>query len=216
MGKKTKYPSYSGGEVRINGNTKTSSQKIGDTIVSNYNMSETEKNIYDSVLNNMDSSLANLFKISDPQRQAWNNQLDALKQSGIDNINSIYTPMQNNLKNDIAARFGNLDNSTFLNNLKKITDSKSQAVAQLSNNLSLAQNDLYTQELQNRMNMISFLNGLNNSFNNNILSYMGLANQNSSSGNSYNQIAHSKNLENYNNMMNQYYNQAMQAVPLFL
>ena len=120
------------------------------------------------------------------------------------------------MKNDIAARFGNLDNSTFLNNLKKITDSKSQAVAQLSNNLSLAQNDLYTQELQNRMNMISFLNGLNNSFNNNILSYMGLANQNSSSGNSYNQIAHSKNLENYNNMMNQYYNQVMQAVPLFL
>ena len=117
-------------------------------------MSDTEKNIYDSVLNNMDSSLANLFKISDPQRQAWNSQLDALKQSGIDNINSIYTPMQNNLKNDIAARFGNLDNSTFLNNLKKITDSKSQAVAQLSNNLSLAQNDLYTQELQNRMNKI--------------------------------------------------------------
>lgn len=219
MGKKTKYPAYSGGSVTINGKTKASSRKVGDTVTSNYNMSDTEKNIYDSVLNNMDSSLANLFKISEPQRQAWNEQLDAIRQQGIDNIESIYTPMQNSLKNDIASRFGNLDNSTFLNNLKKITNNKANAVAQLSNNLALTQNDLYQNELTNRMNVINFLNGLNTSFNNNMLGYMGLANQNASAGNSYNQMAYN----NQNNLLNQYMNlqkqlsqTALQFAPLFL
>ena len=216
MGKKTKYPAYSAGSASINGKNKATTQKIGDKVVSNYNMSDTEKNIYDSVLNNMDSSLANFFKVSDPQRQAWNEQLDVMRQQGIDNIENIYTPMQNNLKSDIASRFGNLDNSAFLNNLKKITDNKANAVAQLSNNLALTQNDLYKNELMNRINTINFLNGLNTSFNNNILGYMGLANQNSSAGNSYNQTAYNKNREAYSNMMNQLNSQILQYAPLFL
>ena len=216
MGKKTKYPAYSAGSVSINGKNKATSQKIGDRVVSNYNMSDTEKNIYDSVLSNMDSSLANLFKVSDPQKQAWNEQLDVMRQQGIDNIESIYTPMQNNLKNDVASRFGNLDNSTFLNNLKKITNNKANAVAQLSNNLALTQNDLYKNELVNRMNIINFLNGLNTSFNNNMLGYMGLANQNSSAGNSYNQLAYNNNRNAYSNMLNQLNSQIMQYAPLFL
>ena len=215
MGKKTKAPAYSGGSVVVNGKTKASTQKIGDTVVSNYNMSDVEQNIYDSVLDNIDSSLQNLFKVSDPQRQAWDEQISALEQKGIENINNIYTPMQNNLKNDVAARFGNLDNSTFLNNLKKITDNKANAVAQLSTNLALTQNDLYSNELINRMNMINFLNGLNTSFNNNMLGYMGLANQNSSSGNSYNQMAYNNSQNSFNNMMNRLTSQAMQLANNF-
>ena len=216
MSKTTKYPAYTGGEVKLNGKTKASSYKSGDTIVSNYKMSEKEKSIYDSVLNNMDSSIANLFKISDPQRQAWNEQLDLMKQEGINNIDSIYTPMQNNLKNDIASRFGNLDNSTFLNNLKKITDNKAKAVSNLSNNLTMAQSDLYTNELQNRMNILNFLSGLNTSFNNNMLSYMGLANQNSATGNQYSQMAYNSNINRNNNMISQINSQLMQYLPLFL
>jgi hypothetical protein len=139
-----------------------------------------------------------------------------MKQEGINNIDSIYTPMQNSLKNDIASRFGNLDNSTFLNNLKKITDNKAKAVANLSNDLTMAQNDLYTNELQNRMNVLNFLNVLNTSFNNNMLGYMGVANQNSALGNPYSQMAYNSNLNRNNNIMSQINSQMMQFLPLFL
>lgn len=204
-----KYPTYSGGAVRVNGQTKASTSKNGDTVVSNYNMSNAEKNIYDSVLNNMDLSLAGLFSISEPQRQAWNNQLKAMEQQGLENINNIYTPMQDNLKNDIASRFGNLDNSAFLNNLKKITDNKSKAAADLSNNLVMVQNDLYTDEIKNRLNIISLLNDLNNSINNNIMNYMNLSSRMSSAGNTYNQTAYNNNSQN--NLYNQYLNMQKQA-----
>lgn len=214
MGKKSKYPAYSGGSVVVNGKTKAYTQRIGNDVVSKYYMSDAEQKIQDSILDNMDSSLENLFNITSPQRHEWQNTLDAMKREGISNINDIYTPMENNLKNDIAMRFGNLDNSTFLNNLKKITDNKSKAVAQLGNDLALMQDDLYTNELQNRINTLNFLDGFNTSFNNNMLNYMGLANQNSSSGNSYNQMAYNSKMSN-NNLMNKLAVQALQLGKYF-
>jgi len=187
MGKSTKYPSYSGGTVSINGKNVAKTSKKNNTVNSNFNMGKTEASIYNSIQNNMSNVLSDLFTISDPQRQEWQQQLSALKNVGIANINDIYTPLQNNLRNDIASRFGNLDNSVFLDNLNAITTNKSKAIADLSNNLALTQNDLYNKEIQNRINLLALLDGLNNSINNNILSYLGLANQNANSGNQYNQ-----------------------------
>ncbi len=202
MGKTSKYPSYSAGAVNINGTNVARTSKSGNTISSDYNMNDTQKNIYDSVLDNMAGVLSNLFEISAPQRTEWNNQLSAMKNIGIQNINDIYTPIQNSLRNDIASRFGNLDNSIFLDKLNAITSNKSKAIADLSNNLALAQNDLYTQEIKNRMNLLTLLDGLNNSINNNILSYLGLAYQNANSGNQYNQAAYQPSLANSNSWIN--------------
>ena len=61
-------------------------------------MSATEKKIYDSIQKNMSSSLSNLFKITDANRQEWNNQLDAIKTKGMEQIDSIYKPIETNLK----------------------------------------------------------------------------------------------------------------------
>ncbi|MBR1460672.1 hypothetical protein IJ596_03425 [bacterium] len=114
MGKKSKAPKYSGGTVVVNGRTVATANKKGNNIVTEYNMSDAEKNIFDSIQKGMNTGLSNLFEISDTERKQWDNQLKALARQGIENINSIYTPMENNLKNDIASRFGNLDNSVFL------------------------------------------------------------------------------------------------------
>ena len=94
--------------------------------------------------------------------------------------------METNLKNDIASRFGNFDNSIFLDNLNSITDKKSKAIADLSDNLLSKQNELYSDELKNRINTITLLNNLNSVMNANILNYTNAAASNSSAGNNYN------------------------------
>ena len=94
------------------------------------------------------------------------------------------------LKNDIASRFGNLDNSIFMDKLNKITDKKSKAIADLSNYLISAQDSLYSNELANRINIITLLNNLNSAINNNMLNYANAAAQNSQSGNNYNHNAY--------------------------
>ena len=65
MGKKSKYPNYSSGNIVVNGNTVASTSKNDGSINSSYNMSDTEKNIYNSIQNNLETSLGNLFEISD-------------------------------------------------------------------------------------------------------------------------------------------------------
>ena len=187
MGKKSKAPKYSGGTVVVNGRTVATANKKGNNIVTEYNMSDAEKNIFDSIQKGMNTGLSNLFEISDTERKQWDNQLKALARQGIENINSIYTPMENNLKNDIASRFGNLDNSVFLDKLREITNNKAKSVANLSSNIALTQNNLYNEELTNRMNTLTFLNNINGALNNNILNYTNAAIANSSSGNAYNQ-----------------------------
>lgn len=211
MGKKSKapsYPEYSNGAITINGKKVASTKKTGNTISTNYNMSKKEKQLLNSIQNNMKNSLNNLFNISDNQKTLWANQLDAMKTQGINSINDIYTPMETNLKNDIASRFGNLDNSAFLNNLNKITDKRAQAVADLSNNLIATQNNLYNEELGNRINTLSFLSGLNTQLNNNILNYMNAATANAGSGNNYNNSAYQYALNNSNNSSSGFWNNA--------
>lgn len=196
MGKKSKkYPEYSTGSISVNGNTvaTTKRDKNNNIVDSSYNMSATEKKIYDSIQKNMSSSLSNLFKITDANRQEWNNQLEAIKTKGMEQIDSIYKPIETNLKNDIASRFGNFDNSVFMDNLNTITDKKAKAVSDLSNNLVSVQSQLYNEELSNRMNTLSFLNNLNSVMNNNIINFTNAAMSNSSSGNSYNNTAYNAN-----------------------
>lgn len=204
MGKKSKYPEYSSGSITVNGQTVATTQrdKNNNIVSSNYNMSDTEKNIYDSVQNNLYSSLGNLFTITDEKQKQWNSQLDAIKSQGIEEINDIFTPMETNLKNDIASRFGNFDNSVFMDNLNEITDKKSKAVSDLSNNLLAIQDTLYNEELANRINTISFLNNLNSAMNNNILNFTNAAGSNANSGNNYNNSAYNANYNASNSWLN--------------
>lgn len=203
MGKKSKYPKYTTGSVNINGENVSKSNKKKNTVNSSYTMNDTEKSIYDGVQSNLATSLQDLFSISDEKQEQWNNQLDSYKKSGIQEIENIYNPMQTALKNDIASRFGNFDNSIFMDNLNNITQNKAQAVADLSESLLQKEDELYTTELANRLNYISLLSGLNTAMNNNMLSYMQLANANSSAGNSYNANAYQASLYNpYANTLN--------------
>lgn len=192
MGKKSKYPDYSTGTITVNGKTvaSTTRDKNNNVVGSSYNMSSAEKKIYNSIQNNFYNSLKGLFDITDADKKTWNSQLNAMKSQGIQQINDIYTPLETNLKNDIANRFGNLDNSVFMDNLNEITDKKSQAISALSNTLLAAQGDLYSNELNNRINNISFLNNLNAAIDNNILNFTNAAMNNSTSGNNYNNSAY--------------------------
>lgn len=195
MGKKSKYPDYSTGNIVVNGKTVASTKrdKNNNIVGSSYNMSNTEKNIYNSVQKNLYNSLTDLFSVSNAQRKEWTNQINTLKAQGAKQIDNIYTPMETNLRNNIATRFGNLDNSVFLDNLNKITDKRAEAVAELSNNLVATQDQLYQQELANRINNISFLNNLNAAMNNNILNFTSAAMNNATSGNNYNNNAYNGN-----------------------
>lgn len=190
MSKKSKYPSYSSGSITVNGKEVASTGKSGNKIDSSYNMTDAEKSIYDGIQSNLASSLKNLYSISDEKQEQWNNELKAYKNAGLKQINEIYTPMVNDLRDNIASRFGNLDNSVFMDNLDTITDKQAQAVSDFSNDLLNKQSELYSSEIANRLSFISLLGNLNSAMNSNMMNYMQMALSNSASGNNYNNQAY--------------------------
>ncbi len=160
---------YANGSFSVNGEKKATTKKNGNTVYGNYDMNEYEKALYDYAQKTLAEIVPNVNTFSADTLNNIQAQLNAYQNQGENAINNIYTPLLNNLKNDIASRFGNIDNSMFLNNLNSIENSRSNAIAQLAENLLAKRNDLVNNELSNRYNYINLLNTLQNQSNANAL-----------------------------------------------
>lgn len=185
MGKKSK-PKFSSGTVNINGQTKAKTYQNGNTIVTDYYMSGDEKRAYDYAQKSFADNLPNLNVFDAETRKGINQQLQTYAEQGTKAINDIYNPMIKNTQYDIAKRFGNFDNSSFMNSLNSIESSRADAVSALGKDLVLMKNDLTNDELSRRYNYMSFLDGYVNNINSNAMAYGNMSQQNSSAGTSFN------------------------------
>ena len=194
---KTSTPQYSMGVVNVNGEQKASHYKKGNTVYSDYNMSDTEKKIYDYAQNSFLENLSGINVFSADTQKNLQNQLNAYTQKGLDTINSYYSPMLSELKTDIASRFGNFDNSSFMDKLSAIESNRANAMNSLTQDILAKQNELINDELSKRYNYLNFLNNVQNQSTSNILGYLQQAANNSASGTSFNQqLANIQNAQN--------------------
>lgn len=171
----SKTSKSSGNNISINGQSKVSSYNDGNTTYTNYNMSDAEKAVYDYAQNALKNNVSQVNVFSPDTLKNMQSQINAYTKKGQDVINNTYTPQITSLKNDIASRFGNLDNSSFLNNLNSITDKQAQAESSLAQDVTAKQNELVSDELQQRYNFLNFMNDLQNQVNDNVLNYVSKA-----------------------------------------
>lgn len=224
MGKTTpKYPEFAGGQININGHNQTSTTRVGNDIVTDYNMNSSEKQLYDYSQKALANAVPQINSFLPETWDAFNKQIGAYTARGAKAINEIYDPMLTNLKNDMASRFGNFDNSAFMDNLNKIESKRSDAVSSLGESVAAQQNSLINDELSRRYNYINLLNMFQNQPMQNALNFAGSTRSNSQMGNDYNQklyqqmlleaAANSGNIGNYAQMAGQ---TASAALPLLL
>lgn len=191
MGKSSKYPAFSNGTISINGQTKASTYKQGDNVITNYNMSDAEKRAYDYAQNSFADSLSKVNVFDEDTKKSLQAELDAYTAQGEKLINNIYTPMLNNLKSDIASRFGNFDNSVFMDNLNTIEANRANSVKDLALDVTAKRSELIGNELAQRYTYLSFLQDVQNQANANMFNFVNASQQNSSLGNNYSAQANS-------------------------
>ena len=92
-------------------------------------------------------------------------QLDAYTLNGQKLINNLYTPMIEDLKTDVASRFGNFDNSVFLDNLNEIESNRAESVNNLAQDILAKRDELVGNELAQRYTYLGFLQDLQNNIN---------------------------------------------------
>jgi len=182
MGKtsKTSSPDYSkdlSGTVQING-VPVASTNNG---VTNYNLTAAQNAAYDYAQEAFAKGLNEINTFLPETISNLYNQVEAYKNKGIQAINEVYEPMLKNLQTDVSKRFGNLDNSIFLDDLKDIENKRADTVNLLAQDVTAKQSELVDNELANRYNLLSFLNDYQSQVFNNALSASNLANNNAES-----------------------------------
>lgn len=206
MGKSSKYPSYSSGTINVNGSTKSTTYKNKNNVITDYNMSDDEKRAYEYAQKSFADSLSKVNVFDEDTKKNLQSQLDAYTLNGQKIINNMYEPMLDDLKNDIASRFGNFDNSVFMDNLNSIEANRAESLNNLAQDVLAKRDELIGNELAQRYTYLGFLQDVQNMMNSNILNYVSSSRSNSSSGNSYNAQAYSANsssgstLGNYANL----------------
>lgn len=190
MGKTSKttsssIPTNTSSTFSINGTPLVSTTISDGNIYSNYNLSKTQQSINDYVDNSLLDGLANVNTFSPETIQNLNDQLSAYTNSGIKTINNTYTPMIQNLENDIASRFGNFDNSIFMDNLNQIETKRSDAISDFAQNVEAKKNELIDDQLDNQYKFLSFLTDYQNQSFQNMLDAARLNLSNMSANNSY-------------------------------
>lgn len=171
--------------IKVNGEDKAGVNISNSGTTGYYNMDDNERIAYDYAGEQFVLNLPNLNVFSADTQKALNNQVQSYINQGIDDINQIYEPMLNNLQNDIASRFGNLDNSIFMDNLSQIENSRAQAVSDFSQDVQTYRQDLINNELANRYDYLNYLNSYRQQIYSNILNALNSSQNLSNLSNSY-------------------------------
>lgn len=179
------YPSYSNGSASVGDSTAKTGVTNGN-LSSSYNMSGDQADIYNYALSTLASILPQLNTFDPNTESSIQSQVNAYKNSGIEDINQTYNPMITSLENDISSRFGNLDNSMFGDNLSKIESERSKAVSSFAQDVLSKQSSLESDELTKRYALVNLLSGLADDTYNNALKTISTALGSSSSANNYN------------------------------
>ena len=201
MGKSSSSPAYLGGTININGQNKVSTYKRGNNVITDYNMSDAERKIYNYAQNSFADSLKDVNVFDEDTKKNLQAEVDAYTLNGQKMINNIYTPMLENLKNDVASRFGNLDNSVFLDKLNTIESKRSDSINSLAQDILAKQDDVVKKELTKRYTYLNFLQDIQNQINSNMYNLISASKQqNNSSGNTNSQNSSGMDMSNYINL----------------
>lgn len=179
------YPKYSSSSVSIGDSTATTGVLNG-VLSSNYNMSDAESQIYNYALNTLASILPGINTFDTDTLNSIKSQVNAYKDDGIADINSLYNSDLTNLENDSVSRFGNLDNSIFTDNLGNLESERANAVSSFAQDVLSKQSELESDELTKRYALINLLSGLSDDIYSNALKTISTALGSSSDYNSYN------------------------------
>ncbi len=206
--------------ININGQNKAGVNFSTNGTSGYYNMDDDEKKAYDYAGEQFALNLPNLNVFSADTQRDLNNQVQSYINKGIEDINDIYTPMLQDLQNDIASRFGNLDNSIFMDNLSELEDKRADAVSDFAQDVQTYRQDLVNNELANRYQYLDYLNNYRQQVLSNILNTLGMSQGLSNSANSYysslNNIVNASNGNDYgfNNILNSAFNAASDITSL--
>ncbi len=171
--------------VKVNGQDKAGINITNTGTSAYYNMDADEKKAYDYASEQFALNLPKVNVFDADTQKRLDSQVQSYIDNGVDDINDIYIPIINELQNDVAARFGNFDNSIFLDNLSEIEDSRANAISDFSQDVQTYRQELTEDEIAKRFEYLDYLNNYRQQVLSNMLNMLGASQNLSDLSNSY-------------------------------
>ena len=141
-----------------------------------FRLNKAQQDAYDFAQNSFAENLPGINVFSPETQSGINKQVQAYQNNALETLNEVYEPLLRQTMNDSARRFGNLDNSVYLQNLGAVENKRAKAASSLAQDVASKRNELVSDELQNRYNYLNFLNNYQNQLFNNALQATNSAN----------------------------------------
>ena len=126
-----------------------------------------ESQVYNDAMGALADILPSINTIDATTKNAINSEIEAYMQSGINNINNEYNSDLSDLQDNSASRFGNLDNSMFLDGLGNLQNERASAVGDFANQVQSKESDLVSNALEKNYSYVDLLTQIINDYYNN-------------------------------------------------
>lgn len=158
-------------------------------VTSKADSADTDTKDYESeVYNHAISALANLLPsintVDSTTQNSIDSEINAYKQSGVDELNDEYNSDLSDLQDDSATRFGNLDNSMFMSGLSNLQNERAKSTSDLENTVESKEYDLLSNALSQNYSYADLLTDIINDYYDNTDSLASAYSKLSSSNNS--------------------------------
>ena len=128
------------------------------------NENDYESAIYDYAISTLSEILPNVNTIDGQTQNSIKSEIDAYETSGIEDINKYYNSGLTDLQNDSASRFGNLDNSMFIDSLSDLESERANAVGSFSQDVLSRQSELESEAIEQNYSYVDLLYDIINSY----------------------------------------------------
>lgn len=133
----------------------------------NADTTDYESQVYNDAMSALADILPSINTIDATTKNAINSEIEAYMQSRMNSINNEYNSDLSNLQNNSASRFGNLDNSMFLDGLGNLQNERASAVGDFANQAQSKESDLVSNALDKNYSYVDLLTQIINDYYNN-------------------------------------------------
>jgi hypothetical protein len=150
-------PSFQGGIYKIGGDTRATTKKEDNNIVSDYILTDNERKAFDTYQSALPSLAKNAVRAQD-----FGSYADAYKQNQLDNFNRSNREAFGNLAYDLGA-LGYNNSSTALEKVKPFAEAQAQTIADIEAQAPITSMGLRDQDLAYNTNLLNNATlGINN------------------------------------------------------
>jgi len=180
-------PGFQSGTANFGDGSSSTTSLGSNGVTSQYSASPWEQSSRQWDQNQISQNQPGINTFDPATQQEFQDIAGAQRDNAMQQFQNEYQPQYQSMLNNINNRFGGLNNSALNDTMNTLSKNENASLAGIANDYEGNLQNIQNNALQQRYNYLNYLNGGLNNLNQDAYKAMGISNQDSQMGNSFNQ-----------------------------